>query len=165
MATDAYEARILAYSAGKDPLAMQKEAPALVDKLIDGVDESRLGRRPSPGKWSVREIVAHLAEDEIASSWRYRQMLESSGVTLAAFDQDKWAAFAQYSAWSTQEAARLYRLLREANVRLLAALTAEQLQCFGIHAERGRLTIAELVRHMAGHDRNHIDQIGTILAA
>jgi hypothetical protein len=42
-------------------------------------------------------------------------------------------------------------------------LSAEQWNCIGIHAERGRITVMELAAHMAGHDANHLEQIRRIL--
>jgi DinB superfamily len=159
-----YAARLLAYTEGKDPLAMQSELPAILAELIRGVAQAKLAKSPAPGKWSVGEILAHLAEDELTSSWRYRQMLEQDGVALAGFDQDLWAQLGNYSGWKPDEALEMFRLLREANLRMLRALSPEQWQRSGVHAERGRITVRDLARHMAGHDRNHLDQIRKILS-
>ena len=159
-----YVARIVAYTEGKDPLAMQREMPALLSKLVDGSPKGKLQKPPAPGKWSVGEILAHLAECEIATAWRYRQMLEHNGVALQPFDQDEWARLSDYAAWQPAEALTLFRLLREANVRLLSRLTAEQWERHGVHAERGKLTVRDLARQMAGHDRNHLDQVRKILS-
>ena len=46
---------------------------------------------------------------------------------------------------------------------MLAKLNSEDWQKYGIHAERGKITVADLARHMAGHDINHIDQVRRIL--
>ena len=108
-------------------------------------------------------MLAHLAEDELSSSWRYRQMLEQPGVALPSFDQEEWARRGEYDAWDPREAVEMFRLLREANVRLLAGLTAEEWQRWGAHAERGRMTVAELACHMPEHDAKHIEQIRRIL--
>ena len=158
-----YQARLNAYTQGRDPIRMQAEAPAILAKLIDGVSETELQARPAPGKWSIGEILAHLAEDEVATAWRYRQMIEHSGCELAPFDQDHWALLGDYSSWNPKEALELFRLLRVANVRMLTRLAADEWQKFGIHAERGKITVADLARHMAGHDMNHIDQVRRIL--
>ena len=159
-----YQARLNAYTEGEDPIAMQREAPLTLVQLIDGVSEGDLRTRPAPGKWSVGEILAHLAEDELTTSWRYRQMIEHCGCDLASFDQDQWAQLGDYASWNPKEALELFRLLRAANLRMLAKCSADQWQKFGIHAERGKITVLELARHMAGHDINHIDQIRRILA-
>ena len=159
-----YAARLQAYTEGKNPLAMQAEMPAILAELIRGVPQAKLTRSPAPGKWSVVEILAHLAEDELTSSWRYRQMLENDGVALAGFDQDLWAKLGNYSAWSGEEALGMFRLLREANLRMLRTLSPEQWDRCGVHAERGKITVRDLARHMAGHDRNHLDQVRRILS-
>lgn len=146
-------------------LAKQREAPGVLARLIAGVPDAVLRRAPAPGKWPIVAVLAHLAEDELTSSWRYRQMLEHPGTPLSSFDQEEWARRGEYTAWNPQEALEMFRLLREANLRVLAGLTAEEWQRTGVHAERGRFTVAELAIHMAGHDAKHIEQIRRILAA
>ena len=87
-----YKKRLAAYVEEKDPIAMQKEAPHILAHLIEGVADAQLKQQPRPGKWSVTEIIAHLAEDELVSTWRYRQMIEYENPSLSGFDQDLWAA-------------------------------------------------------------------------
>jgi hypothetical protein len=158
-----YTARLEAYTEGKDPLAMQADAPGILAELIEGLPEHALRRRPMPDKWSVGEIIAHLAEDELTSSWRYRQMIENSGCALPAFNQDEWARLGDYASWRPADALQLFRLLREANLRMLNRLTEEEWNRFGLHGERGKLSVRDLARHMAGHDMNHLDQVRAIL--
>ena len=140
---------------------MQRAAPDAFAGLIEGAP--RRPPEPAAGKWSVRAILAHMAEDELVSSWRYRQMIENSGATLLGFDQDEWARLGDYESWNAREALEMFRLLREANLRMLDSLTAEEWQRHGIHAERGRITVEGLARHMAGHDENHIMQVRRLL--
>jgi hypothetical protein len=95
--------------------------------------------------------VAHLAEDELTRSFRYWQMLEYEHPVLPGFDQDLWAKLREYSAWKPEEALAMFRLLREANLRMFAGLTSEQWEHHGVHAERGKMTVRDLCRHMAAH--------------
>jgi DinB superfamily len=162
-AMDEYQKRLAGYVEGKDAMEMQRAAHGRLARLVAGVADEKLVRRPAPGKWSSVEILAHLAEDELSSSWRYRQMVEHPGVTLAGFDQDEWARRGDYRSWKAGEALEMFRLLREANLRFLAGLSAEEWERAGNHAERGRLTVRELARHMAAHDVNHILQIERML--
>ena len=154
-----YQKRLLEYIEGQDPLVIQSQTPQQLARLIRGASTLELTRRPLPDKWSIAEIIAHMAEDEFVSSWRYRQMVEQDGVTLNAFDQDLWATLGKYSDWPASEALELFRLLREANLRMLNGLSAEQWECSGNHIERGRVTVRALARHMAAHDINHLKQI------
>jgi hypothetical protein len=144
-------------------LDIQREAPLKLATLIAGKSEDALRQAPAPGKWSVVEVIAHLAEDELATSWRYRQMLENPGVPLPAFDQDEWARRGRYAEWDLRDALEMFRLLREANMRLLARLTEEECARWGTHTERGRLTVAALAGHMNGHDARHLAQIESII--
>jgi len=118
----------------KQALETQRVAPVKLATLIAGKAEDALRRAPAPGKWCVVEVIAHMAEDELSSSWRYRQMLENPGVALAGFDQDEWARRGRYAEWDLRDALELFRLLREANVRLLEGLTQEDWSCWGTHA-------------------------------
>jgi len=160
---DDYQSKLQAYVQGKDALAMQSETAHLIATLVEGVPDAKLTRRPLPEKWSIGEIIAHLAEDELVTSWRYRQMIESSGCPLASFDQDQWARLGDYRSWSPAEALEMFRLLRDANLRMLRNLSGDEWNRFGVHAERGRISVRDLSQHMAGHDLNHLDQIRTIL--
>jgi hypothetical protein len=60
-----YAQRILGYVDGKPPLAVQAATATTLERLIAGVPVDRLRTRPAPGKWSVNDIVAHLADGEI----------------------------------------------------------------------------------------------------
>jgi uncharacterized damage-inducible protein DinB len=161
--TAEYLDRIRGYTQSGDPLELQRQTPALLDNLLANASYERLTKRPSPNKWSIGEILAHLAEDEIATAWRYRQMVEHNGIELAGFDQDLWARLGDYGARSPKDSLTLFRLLRGANLQFLSQLSPEQWESSGTHAERGRITVKDLAIHMAGHDANHIDQIRNVL--
>ena len=162
--TPEYLERIRGYASEQDPLEAQSRTAETLAELIASVPSARLMARLQAGKWSVAEILAHLAEDEIATAWRYRQMVEHCGIELAGFDQDLWARVGKYGERDPQDSLALFRLLRKANLDFLSGLSAEQWECFGIHVERGRVTVRELAAHMAGHDANHIAQVRSILS-
>jgi uncharacterized damage-inducible protein DinB len=149
-------------TSGKDALTVQRETPRVIAELIRGVSRDELRRKPAPGKWSVSEIVAHLAEDEIVQIWRYRQMLENPGVALAGFDQDKWAQLGDYGTREIGDSLELFRLLRESNIAMFSRLSEKEWQSNGVHGERGPMTVRSLMEHMAGHDLNHLEQIKRI---
>jgi hypothetical protein len=159
-----YLQRIRAYARSGDPVELQQQTPGAIVELIAGATPEQLMRRPAEDKWSIGEILAHLAEDEIATAWRYRQMIEHNGIELAGFDQDMWARLGDYDARPPHESLELFRLLRDANVRFLQHLSPEQWECGGVHVERGPITVRQLATHMTGHDANHVEQIRRILA-
>lgn len=154
-----YKARILGLMEGKDAIAVQRETAAKLAKLVEGSSRDQLTKRPAADKWSVSEILVHLAEAEVSCFWRYRQMVEHNGSTIIPFDQDLWYKLGDYASRDPQESLQLFRLMRDANLRLFDTLRADQWQLGGIHTERGPMTIADLARQMAGHDINHVAQV------
>ena len=162
--TAEYLTRIRELAQSGDPLELQQRTSAILVELTRDTTPEQLTKRPGEVKWSIGEILAHLAEDEIATAWRYRQMVEHSGIALAGFDQDLWARLGDYRSRVPQESLELFRLIRAANLIFLQHLSPAQWECSGIHAERGLITVRDLAVHMAGHDANHIEQIRRILS-
>jgi hypothetical protein len=80
------------------------------------------------------------------------------------FDQDAWATSGNYQKRDPKKSIEQFRVLREANLRLLKSLTPEQWKQYGMHSERGQESVEHIVRMFAGHDLNHIQQIERILA-
>ena len=159
-----YIQRILAQAAGKDPVKVQASTAAKLKRLIQRAPAAKLRKRPAPGKWSASEIVAHLADGEIVTGWRIRQILGAPGTPLQAYDQDAWAAAGHYEKRDARKSLEQFRVLREGNLALLKTLTPEQRKQHGMHAERGVETIEHIVQMMAGHDLNHLAQVERILA-
>ncbi len=158
-----YTRRILANVGGLDPLTVQAETPAKLERLVKGLPSSRLRERPAPDKWSAAEILAHLADAELVTAWRMRQILGAPGTPIQAYDQDSWAAAGHYETRDPQKSLQLIRTLREANVALLKSLSPEQWKQYGRHAERGEESIERIARMMAGHDLNHLKQLEKIV--
>jgi hypothetical protein len=159
-----YTQRILAYIEGKQPFAVQAATAKKLGRLIKGVSTAKLRKRPAPEKWSVSEIVAHLADGEIVGSFRIRLILGSPGAPIVAYDQDKWVISGHYEKRDPQKSVEQFRILREANLALLKSLKPKQWKYYGMHSERGQESIEHIVRMFAGHDINHLRQIERILA-
>jgi len=159
-----YIQRILGHTQGKVPLEVQAATPKKLAQLVEGRSASELKKRPAPEKWSVIEILAHLADAELAGSWRIRSILGAPGTPLQAYDQNAWVAAMNYQNRDARQCLEMFRVLRESNLALFQTLTPEQWKQYGIHAERGLESIEHIVRMFAGHDLNHLQQIERIVA-
>ena len=91
-----YKQRMLSYAEGKDLLSVLSQTGQTLARLTQGAPDARLRERPAPGKWSVAEILAHIADVEIAVSWRIRSILGDPGIKVQAYDQDAWVASGHY---------------------------------------------------------------------
>lgn len=160
-----YKARILRYLGARDPLSLLAAAPATLADLLARVPPGLLDRHPAPGKWSIREITSHLADDELVGAYRIRLILSAPGTDIQAFDQARWAVTGRYAMNDPVAALTLFRVLREANLALWRRLSAEEWDRSGVHAERGAESVRDIAAYYAGHDLNHFAQIEAILAS
>ena len=144
----------------KKHLDAAEKNPEHVARAVTQISNKALQFKPAPNKWSIQEILAHLADSEIVYAYRLRQALADNDPTFAPIDQDAWATNLGYMETSTPELVALYSLVRRANVRLLRRITPADLEKGGFHPERNRkVTVAELVEMMAQHGPNHLEQI------
>jgi hypothetical protein len=159
-----YVQRIKAKLGDRDPRKVLGVTAKRLEKLFSGKPATRLRKRSAPEKWSAAEILAHLADVEIVQSWRIRSILGSPGIPIQAFDQDAWVTAGHYRKRDPHKSLEQFRVLRETNLALLKSLTPEQWQEHGLHSERGEESIDRIVRMLAGHDLNHLEQLEHILA-
>jgi hypothetical protein len=160
-----YKARILRHLTGREPLSLLAAAPATLEALLDVVPPQLGARRPAPGRWSIQEIVAHLADDELVGAYRIRLILADPGTEIQAFDQERWTETGRYASTDPRQSLSLFRVLREANLTLLQQLSPDEWERAGVHAERGVESIRDIATYYAGHDLNHFAQIEGILAS
>lgn len=158
-----YINRLIGYVDGQDPVKLQARTAKRLARLIQGVPRARLTRRPAPRKWSIAEILAHLAEDELVGGFRMRLIVGAPGTRVQGFDQDRWAKTGQYAKRDPKKSLELFRAIREANIAFYKSLTRAQRKFYGIHSERGKESVEKLFTLFAGHDINHMKQIEAIL--
>jgi hypothetical protein len=158
-----YIGRILGYVEGQDAVKVQRSTAARLKKSIQGLTPKQLKWRAEPAKWSIAEIVAHLADAEIVASWRMRSVIGENGITIQPFDQDSWASVFEYRGRDARRSLELFRILRENNLAMLKEIPRETWDNYGMHLERGKETIAHLTRMFAGHDTNHVLQVERIV--
>lgn len=114
-------------------------------------------RSPAPGKWTAAQILAHLADTEIAFAYRLRQALAEKHHVVQPYDQDAFAR--SYSAYTGVQALEAFNAFRQWNVLFVNHLDEAAWSRELIHPERGKMMMATLVETMAGHDVNHLQQL------
>jgi hypothetical protein len=146
----------------RDPVETIGETPARLQSLIAGIGAARVNQPIAPGKWSPREIACHLADCELAFSFRLRQSLAEDGHVMQPFDQDKWAN--NYSAYDAAAALAVFSAVRAWNLALIRSLPPEAFARKVSHPERGEMTFQTIVETMGGHDLNHLKQLDQLAA-
>jgi uncharacterized damage-inducible protein DinB len=147
---------------GDDPVEAMAEAPDRLRRALRGLTEKQLATRPAPGKWTIKEILAHLADGEVILGSRYRFIAAHDRPPIQSYEQDLFAA--KLGALNAKGADLVddFAMVRAANLGLLERLPAGAWKRVGLHEERGEESIWKLVCLYAGHDRHHIAQVETI---
>ena len=119
-----------------------------------------MAARPARNKWSVREVLAHLADvEELGMRARVAAMVELENPTLLSFDQEARAAQLRYHASPPQRSLASLKRQRRANVAWLRKLRPTQLRRRGTHEKVGTISVEELIAEWAFHDLGHLKQI------
>ena len=144
----------------RDPYDALSDTPERIRRLVDGWTEDQFERSYAPGKWSVRQVLIHLAQTELALTTRVRFALSQEGYTAQAFNQDDWVPIdAKLDARAALDA---YSALRRMNAAMFRNLTPAQRARTFTHPEYGSLTAEWVAAQLAGHDIHHYKQIETV---
>ena len=134
--------------------------PKKIAAAVSGLPESTLHFKPAPDKWSILEMLAHLADMEILYAYRMRQIVADKNPTIAPIDQDAWAKNLGYMEEKAPELVAQFGLMRHHNLNLLRRINEEDLEKGAFHPELNRkVSLGEMVGMLARHGPNHLEQI------
>ena len=139
-----------------------RRAPELLAVVLTGVYGEETDFTLAPDKWSIRQIMAHLADGELVGAQRFRQVIAEENPKLGAFDQDAWARNLDYARRQPKQALDSFRRIRAENYDLLKALPESAFDRTGVHSERGPLSLMQLLETYAAHAETHARQMQTI---
>ncbi|HKV11713.1 MAG TPA: DinB family protein, partial [Thermoanaerobaculia bacterium] len=161
----AYVAALLQVLGSRDPFEVLAEMPVALRQAVAGLSPEQDATPERSGKWSVRQVVNHLADSDLVTSFRFRMILAHDAPELPGYDQDLWAERLRYQDNDLATALEDFTWYRLANLRLLRRARPEDLQRVMRHAERGEESLHHLIRLFAGHDLVHLRQIARIRQA
>lgn len=156
--TTAYTTALLQLLGDADPVAVLTETPSALQRFLADIPDHDLTREEGPGKWSMRDVVQHLADSELVGGFRLRMVLAHDRPRLTGYDQDLWAERLSYSDVQIRDGLEQFTALRRVNVRIWRRLTPADLARVGIHSERGEESLELMRRLYAGHDLLHLQQ-------
>jgi len=143
----------------RDPIESAAKAPKRLRHLVEGLSQKEIDWRPGEGKWSIRQILAHLADGEVMIGSRLRLVAAMDRPTIVGYDQDAFVANLCVDELSAEQWLDAFRSMRALNVALLSRLPKEAFSRIGLHTERGEESLSQMVFMYAGHDLIHERQI------
>jgi hypothetical protein len=125
-------------------------------KGIEGLSKSDLDAHPGPGKWSIRELVAHLFDSDLVGVDRMQRLAAMDNPLLIGYDQDRFAERLDYRTRDAGLAAEGFRTNRLVLAGVLRALPDDAFKRKGVHNERGMVSLADMVKGYADHHDHHM---------
>lgn len=161
----AYTAAILELLGDRDAISVLRQTPSELPRALAGLSSEQMAQPEAPGKWSMRQVVQHLADSDLVWGYRLRMVLAHDRPQILGYDQDLWAERLGYDRADVVHALEDFATLRKANLRLLANASPDHLKRVGVHAERGEESVEHMIKLYAGHDLLHLRQLARIRAA
>ncbi|MGA7720761.1 MAG: DinB family protein [Ignavibacteriaceae bacterium] len=127
--------------------------------ILKNLSNEQINYKPAENKWSVHEIITHLADTEVQSHVRFRTILANKVPYMVYFDEMDWSIILEYTQINSEESLEVIKLMRRVNYNLLSRLKPEDFNKRGIHSTRGELTLKDLVNSYINHVDTHLVQI------
>ena len=154
-----YRDRLLRTLGSNQPLEVLGQTPALLRDWMEVIGREKWQASHAADQWSPAQVLSHLAEGEMVFAFRIRMIARTSGVPIPAYDQNIWVNNSGYLTADPSLALKVFETLRQANLSYIHSIPKTDYENYGIHAERGKETVHDLLRLVAGHDLNHLKQI------
>lgn len=156
-----YRERLQRLLGDRDPIGVLEATPERLRAVRTRLGAGAMARSYRPGAWTAHELFAHLADSELLMGTRMRQVLANDDHVVEPMDQDAWAR--RYAELDPDLALTTFRVLRDWNLALLGQLGPEDERRGYRHPEEpGRHLFGDMVRHVAAHDLNHLEQLERI---
>lgn len=152
----AYFGRYIDRVPGDDALAAIEGQIGPTLTLLRGVSEADSLKRYEAGKWSLRELVGHVADAERVFAYRALRFARGDATPLPGFDQDPWIANANFDAHAWPDLLDELATVRRASVLLFRGLEAAAWRRQGV-ASGGPLSVRALAFIIAGHELHHVN--------
>jgi DinB superfamily len=144
----------------EDVFAILASTPEKLRRELQDFSTREMKKRPAPGKWSVQQILAHLADvEKVGMRERVEAIVTMDHPVLEAFDQEKRAAELHYERIDPRESIASFTRQRRANVKWLRKLRPADLRRVGSHKLVGEVSALDFLHEWAFHDLGHLRQI------
>lgn len=130
-----------------------------VFNLLETLSCEQINFKPAEDKWSIHEIITHLADTEVQSHVRFRTILANKNPFMVYHDEMNWSVMLDYTKIDFNESISVIKLMRGVNYNLLIRVPDENFDKKGIHSTRGEISLRELVDGYTRHVERHLEQI------
>jgi hypothetical protein len=134
-------------------------APSLFGTLLEGLTEEEADRRPDPNRFTLREVIAHLADWDPVFLDRMTRIRFEDHPTLPGYDEGQWAIDHDYAHTDWREQLASFTERRQALVAFLHSCGPDDWARTANRPEIGILTIESQALLIPLHDAYHLRQV------
>ena len=131
-----------------------------VKELIYSLPEKMLYHRYAEGKWSIKEILVHIVDDERIFAYRALRFARNEQLNLIGFDQDSYVIYSKADERDLDNIFEEYEAVRNSTIALFNGLPEDSLTRIGKGTGTfNSASVRALAYHIAGHEQHHINLI------
>lgn len=135
-----------------------------IKDCIQSLPKEKLTYRYAEGKWTIKEILVHLIDDERIFAYRALRYARNDSTPLHGFDQDEYAKFSDANSRSLDSIFEEYEWVRKSTIALFEYLPEESFTRGGEGIDHdgsiiNKRTVRGLAYHIAGHELRHFNII------
>ena len=153
---DVYWNRYIDLVPEDDPVAVLEQQVTELSTLLKGINEERSTSRYAPGKWSIKELVNHVADTERIFSYRAVSIARGDTRSLPGFDEQLFAANSDADRRPFKAIVDELLAVRAGTIALFRGLSDAAWQRIGT-ANDNRIGVRSLAYVAAGHVRHHMN--------
>ncbi len=133
-------------------------APRLRQAIL-GLSREQLTAFPVPGTWSIAQIAVHIWDSDAAATHRMKRIASEDRPLIIAYDETAFARDLRYHDMDLARVCTLFEQNRLHTAEMLRLLPDAAFDRFGIHNQRGKVTLGEMVRLYVDHLAHHLSFI------
>ena len=134
-------------------------SPVVLTQLMKSAQPAILDQKPDPERFSLREVVAHLADWDSIWHERVEKIAKQAGAEIQGRDPDELAAKNNYPKQDPTASLKQFQEKRAKFVQTLKTLDEDKWSQMGVHSQYGKLSIQDVVQIALGHDGYHLQQV------
>lgn len=123
-------------------------------EFIESIPEDRLLYRYAEGKWTIKEVLGHVVDDERIYAYRALRFARNDPTELPGFEQDHYARYSAANERDVGEILDEFSLVRRSTIALFKSMDGAALMRTGV-ADGKRVSVRALAYHIAGHELRH----------
>ena len=131
---------------------------AATSAFIRGLPEEKLSYRYAQGKWTIKEILGHIIDDERIYAYRALRFARNDQTELPGFEQDAYALESNANERTIQNLLEEFATVRNSTIALFESFDSKALTRCGI-ASGNVMSVRAAVYHIAGHELRHLNII------